>query len=301
MPRFIVTHTTIYEYEYEAMESYSKVILSPLETFCQGINSTELEIRPSVPFYSHRDYFGNLNYEFSVPFRHKHLEITSRSDVITYPPSLEPLKSNMKIKEARQWFKENDLLFYDYLKPSYFVKTNGKVVHKFAERFLPDDKPIGEAILELNRSFTKEFKYKSGSTTINTPVEEVLEKKQGVCQDFAHSMISILRTAGIAARYVSGYIESYNPNSANNLTGSEQSHAWLDVYLPERSWMGMDPTNNMASSEQHIRVAVGRDFYDVSPVKGTFKGAGKQFLKVDVKVRRAETVNQKIQNLNQRE
>lgn len=300
MPRFIVTHKTTYIYESEATESYSRVMISPLETLCQSPNSKHVSVEPSVPLFAHRDYFGNLVHEFSVPFRHRSLEILSVSDVMTFIPSKEPLNSNITIREAQMWSLENDIVFYDFLKPSSFIKWGKEVVDFSAKIFAPERK-LTDAILDLNERFTKEFKYRSGATSINTPIAEVIQKKMGVCQDFAHTMIACLRAHKIPARYVSGYIESYDPESEEKgLVGSEQSHAWLDVYIPFASWVGMDPTNNMVSSEQHIRVAIGRDFNDVSPVRGTFKGAGRQRLNVEVKVRRAEHAKTQLQESEHR-
>ena len=283
--RFTLVHKTIYTYEWEALESYSKVKVSPLETICQSVNSHTIEVKPDVPVYSHRDFFGNLVHEFSVPFRHSSLEITATSDVSTFVPSLEAQKSEITIREAAKWFKQYEYEFYDYVNESQFIKFT-PTVRDFAQKVLDPDRRLSDAVWDLNRMFTKDFKYSSGSTQINTPVDDVLIKREGVCQDFSHTMISLLRSAGIAARYVSGYIETYDPTTNPNMIGSEQSHAWLDVYMPDHSWYGLDPTNNMYSSEKHIRVGLGRDFEDISPVRGTFKGSGRQTLQVDVTMRR---------------
>ncbi len=285
--KYSIIHKTSYMYEWEAMESYSRLKITPQETLCQTIENSSIEVNPDVPLYSHMDYFGNHTVEFSVPFRHRSLEIISKSEVITYLPSLAPLNAEITIAEASKWFSENVYEFFDYINPSPFIPIT-KVVRETARKILAPERKLSEAIMDLNHWYTTDFKYKSGSTQINTPIDEVLTKKMGVCQDFAHSMIALLRSAGIAARYVSGYIESYDPNSTVEMIGAEQSHAWLDVYIPTYSWFGLDPTNNMCSSEKHVRVATGRDFEDVSPVRGTFKGSGKQYLKVDVKMRRME-------------
>lgn len=301
MPRFIITHKTIYNYESDATESYSRLCVTPITTFCQNINSRSIEIEPSVPIFDHKDFFGNIVHEFSVPFRHNHLIITAYSDVDTFMPSHDPLKSEMTVQEAGEWTRKHMYDFYDYLVESSFVPLTEEV-HKFAKQILTPKKKLSEAIMELNTAFTKDFTYKSGSTTINTPIDEVLKKREGVCQDFAHTMIACLRSQFIPARYVSGYIESFDPAyHTEGLVGAEQSHAWLDVFIPKYSWFGLDPTNNMISSDQHVRVAIGRDFNDVSPVRGTFKGAGKQNLSVEVKVRRAEYLQKSLQSSRNRD
>jgi transglutaminase-like putative cysteine protease len=286
--KYTITHKTLYTYEWEAMESYSRVKVTPIETLCQEINYHHIEVKPDVPVYSHFDFFGNFVHEFSVPFRHRSLEIVAKSEVTTYLPSREPLKSEITIGEAAKWFQSYHFDFYDYVNPSTYIPITN-LVRENSRKILAPERKLTDAIMDLNHWFTTDFKYKSGSTHINTPIDEVLLKRNGVCQDFAHTMIALLRSVGIPARYVSGYIESYDPNSSFEMIGSEQSHAWLDVFIPEFSWFGLDPTNDMTSSEKHVRVALGRDFDDISPVRGTFKGSGKQYLRVDVKMRRLQT------------
>jgi transglutaminase-like putative cysteine protease len=287
--KYSLMHKTIYNYEWEALESYSRVKISPMDTLCQIVGFNTIKVEPDVPIYFHKDFFGNSVYEFSVPFRHKNLEITSISEVTNYMPSSEPLKSEITVGEAQKWFKNYEYEFYDYLNESPYIKIT-PLVREFAEKVLSPHRKLIDAIIDINQMFTKVFTYKSGSTQINTPVDEVIMKKTGVCQDFSHTMISMLRSHNIASRYISGYIETHDPG----MVGSEQSHAWLDVYIPEYSWFGMDPTNNMTSSDKHIRVAQGRDFDDVSPVRGTFKGSGRQTLKVEVQMRRMENTDNKI-------
>lgn len=299
MQRYTVVHKTIYTYEFGAAESYTQIKISPIETFCQSVNNHSIEINPDVPIYPHSDFFGNIAYEFSVPFRHNKLEIIAKSDVTLYMPSKEPMNSSITVREAKQWFSNYELEFYDFLKPSHFTPYS-KELAEFSDKILAPERKFSDALQDLNSIFTKEFKYKSGATTINTPIHEVLRKRAGVCQDFSHTMIAALRYAGIAARYVSGYIESYDPKSNVEMIGAEQSHAWVDVYVPEFSWFGMDPTNNMFSSNKHLRVAMGRDFNDVSPVRGTYKGFGRKNLIVDVKMRRVDTTEDTPQDTLQK-
>ncbi|MCX7998876.1 MAG: transglutaminase family protein [Leptospiraceae bacterium] len=218
--------------------------MSPLQTLCQDVNFHIIEVKPDVPIFKRIDYYGNIVHEFSVPFRHKILEITAKSEVTTYIPSKEPLNSEITIEDAAHWFEENEYEFFDYIHPSAYTPITKKVKEE-AVKFLHPKRRLTETIMDLNHWFTTDFKYKSGSTNINTPIDEVLEKRHGVCQDFAHTMIAMLRSAGIAARYVSGYIETTTPDSVDGMIGSEQSHAWLDVYIPYYSWFGVDPTNDM--------------------------------------------------------
>ena len=258
-----------------------------METFCQDIRFHSIRVEPDISTFSYIDYFGNHTEAFSIPFRHRKMEIVSTSEVSTFTPSLGPLNTPITVREAQDWFQRNYIEFFDYIHPSEFTPLTSKI-REFAEYYFTQEKSFVQAIWDLNEAFTKIFKYRSGSTTINTPIEEVLQKKEGVCQDYSHLMIACLRSIGLAARYVSGYVETYS------LIGSEQSHAWIDVYIPNESWVGFDPTNNKTSSEQHIRIAMGRDFNDVSPVRGTFNGAGNHSLKVEVSMKRKdETLDNK--------
>jgi len=125
-----------------------------------------------------------------------------------------------------------------------------------------------------------------GVTDVSTPISDVVKHRRGVCQDFANLMLAILRSNGLPARYVSGYIEAFDPESGDEMTGAAASHAWVEVYLPGGTWWGLDPTNNQVVGERHIVVAVGRDYHDVAPMRGTYKGANDQKLKVIVSLER---------------
>ncbi len=144
----------------------------------------------------------------------------------------------------------------------------------------------------LNQHIYKSYTYMPGVTDLRTPLSEVIAKRQGVCQDFAHLMIALVRCAGLPARYVSGYIETYSPGDERALTGAAASHAWVEIYLPSGLWVGLDPTNDIQEGERHVQLGVGRDYQDVSPLRGFFKGSERQQLSVAVTVSRTtrETV-----------
>ena len=158
----------------------------------------------------------------------------------------------------------------------------------WSKRFLSGGVPMGEAVAALNHAIHERFKYKPGATELKTPLSTVWKKREGVCQDFAHIMLSVLRTAGLPARYVCGYIETDGPvaGDGTKLVGSVATHAWVEVMLPGLQWVAIDPTNDQWCGERHITVALGRDFVDASPVRGTFKGAGTQSMKVRVTMKR---------------
>ena len=157
----------------------------------------------------------------------------------------------------------------------------------WAKKFLRSGMPLGEAVTGLNRAIHERFAYKPAPTEVNTPLATVCKKREGVCQDFAHIMLSVLRTAGLPARYVCGYIETDGP-AAGKLVGAVATHAWVEVLLPGLQWVAIDPTNNQWCGERHITVALGRDFSDSAPVRGTFKGSGTQSMKVRVTMKRLE-------------
>jgi transglutaminase-like putative cysteine protease len=158
---------------------------------------------------------------------------------------------------------------------------------------LPSRAPFAESMLGLCSYIYKTFTYMPGVTDIRTPLTEVLRKRQGVCQDFAHLMIALIRCAGLPARYVSGYLETESVRGASELVGATASHAWVEVYMPNGMWLGIDPTNDMLEGERHVQIGIGRDYGDVPPLRGVFKGAKRQQLSVMVTVSRTtgETVN----------
>jgi transglutaminase-like putative cysteine protease len=155
-----------------------------------------------------------------------------------------------------------------------------------SRELLPSSGSFSELILGLNHHIYEEFTYMPGVTDVRTPLADVLRKRQGVCQDFAHLMIALIRCAGLPARYVSGYIETEPVSGTSSLTGATASHAWVEVFLPSGLWIGLDPTNDMLEGERHIQLGVGRDYGDVSPMRGVFKGPERQRLSVTVAVSR---------------
>jgi transglutaminase-like putative cysteine protease len=168
----------------------------------------------------------------------------------------------------------------------------GDVLRPLKRRPLGAGATLGEVLHELNGWIHREFTYKPGVTDISTPLATVVKQRVGVCQDFAHLMLAILRTIGLPARYVSGYIEHFDPTKTDaRLIGAAASHAWVEVFLPGGEWYGLDPTNNQPAGERHVVTAVGRDYHDVAPMRGTYKGMLDQKLQVIVSLQRraAET------------
>jgi transglutaminase-like putative cysteine protease len=166
----------------------------------------------------------------------------------------------------------------------------------WARRYLRGNRPLGEALEALNTAVNEQFAYASGSTNNQTPLATIWQQRKGVCQDFTHIMLSVLRQAGLPSRYVCGYIEAVAPPSAEagntlgragrTLVGAVATHAWVEVLVPGKEWVALDPTNRQWCGERHITVSRGRDFRDATPLRGTFKGTGKQTMKVKVFVKR---------------
>jgi transglutaminase-like putative cysteine protease len=292
---FEITHITDYTYQFAAAEAYLEARLTPPDTDRQTVRSRRLVIEPGVKLSGYTDYYGNAVEFFSLPYRHRSLVITSRVEVQTHLPEQPLAALEVSIDEARQILHSSQTDVFDYLQPTETVVFSRDSA-QWAKRYLRGGRSLGEALPHLNQAVYEQFAYVSGSTTNSTPLAVIWQQRKGVCQDFTHIMLSVLRTAGLPARYVCGYIEAVAPPSAaaNNtlgragrtLVGAVATHAWVEVLVPGRRWVALDPTNKQWCGERHIKVSHGRDFRDATPLRGTFKGTGKQNMKVKVFVRR---------------
>ena len=285
---FNIVHTTGYVYADTAMEAYLEVRLTPPVRPEQGVLRHRIEFQPAAEASDYIDYFGNRTTFYSMTLRHRQLKVTNRLTVRTLPRVLPESGLALTIAEARQILKSGTGVF-DYLQPTEAIPIASESI-AWAKEVLRESRPMGEALDELNKTIYREFKYRTGSTEIETPLSLIWKKREGVCQDFAHVMISVLRAARLPCRYVCGYIESEPSVSADpsrkRLVGSLATHAWVEVLVPGMIWVALDPTNNQWCGEQHVTIAVGRDFLDAAPVRGTFKGSASQKLKVHVSMQR---------------
>jgi len=285
--RFRVTHHTDYTYRTPASESFAELRVWPQTTSTQRVIERRLEVTPQVPIDHYVDYFGNNVEFFSIPFRHNRLRVSAHAEVETRPePDLaRPLA--VTVAEARQIFASRSYQFFDFLMPTALVPLGAAVLPLKFPPIRPDS-TLGDTFFSINRWIHKSFKYVPGVTDVMTPLETVVKKRKGVCQDYAHIMLAILRLHGLPARYVSGYIEPYDPAhaDASALTGAAASHAWVEAMLPGGLVLGLDPTNDQATGERHVKVAAGRDYGDVAPMRGTYKGATDQKLEVIVSLKR---------------
>jgi transglutaminase-like putative cysteine protease len=285
---FNIVHTTGYVYADTAMEAYLEVRLTPPARAEQNVLRHRIEFQPAAEASDYIDYFGNRTTFYSMTLRHRQLKVTNRMTVRTLPRVLPEGGLALTVAEARQILKSGTGVF-DYLQPTEAIPIASES-SAWGREILRENRPLGEALDELNKTIYREFKYRSGSTEIETPLSLIWKKREGVCQDFAHVMISVLRAARIPCRYVCGYIESEPAVSVDptrkRLVGSLATHAWVEVLVPGMAWVALDPTNNQWCGEQHVTVAVGRDFLDAAPVRGTFKGSASQKLKVHVSMQR---------------
>lgn len=287
---FEITHLTRYRYGQAAAEAYGEARLKPPDLPSQSVLSHRLTIEPAVPTSGYTDHYGNHVEFFSLPFRHHDLLVSNHAVVRTQ--NVEPPASSLElsVEEARQILGSAMINIFDYLQPTPVVAT-GREALQWARRYFRGRTPLGEALQRMNEAIYTDFQYLSGSTENTTSLATIWKTKTGVCQDFAHVGLSILRTAGLPARYVCGYIETDPPRASNGaparrLTGAVATHAWIEVLVPGMIWVGIDPTNRQWVNERYVAVSFGRDYRDATPLRGTFKGSGGQVMKVRVHMRR---------------
>ena len=280
--KYRISHKTIYRYSESASLSQNELILHPRETANQKVGQYRLTITPD-PQYLHRrtDYFGNIANVFMVQQPHTELVMSATSLVeITRPATPPPADTPPWETAARRLAAHElpaELDAYQFVFASPMI-TVGPAAGAYARPSFAAGTPVLAGAMDLmNRIFT-DFKYDKSATTVDTPVDQVLKNRKGVCQDFAHLTISCLRALGLAARYVSGYLRTSPPPGKAKLLGADASHAWIALFVPDAGWVDLDPTNNLVPDESHITVAWGRDYGDVTPVKGVVMGGGRHTL-----------------------
>jgi transglutaminase-like putative cysteine protease len=283
---FQVTHTTRYSYQNPVSHSLNEVRLTPRRLPFQEVRKTEIQVQPQPAFMHHReDYYGNDAMSFELFERHDHLEVIAESvvEVRRQPNGSLPA---MGWEEARQLIAshadEAALEASEFVYYSPFVPALPEIGEFALSIFLPG-RQLLEAVQDLTHRIHEEFKYRPQSTSIGVPLNDVMRHRRGVCQDFAHVMIAALRSQRLAARYVSGYVKP-----GPKVQGAQASHAWVSIFFPGSGWISFDPTNDLMVSDSHITLAWGRDYGDVTPVKGISLGGASQTVTVEVYVRAAE-------------
>lgn len=291
-----VIHETRYTYSETVTLCHNEAHLIPRTFDRQRCSQYGMHIEPRPVDYQEReDFFGNRIAYFSIEQPHRTLTVTATSEVETQEASIEA----MAVHKGIAWEKVRDQLMADneaevldarqYTLDSPLIKVSPELL-AFAHGAFSPGRSLVEAVLDLIGRIHREFTYAPGFSTVTTPLSQVLEQRRGVCQDFAQLAIGCLRALGLAARYVSGYLETIPPLGQERLAGADASHAWFAVYVPIHGWLDFDPTNNQATEGQHITAAWGRDYSDVSPLKGVVFGGGTQHtLSVSVDVARIGT------------
>jgi transglutaminase-like putative cysteine protease len=291
-----VRHSTRYTYSQPVAIAHNEVRLTPRSGGTQQARRTQLSIDPAPSVLSQQpDFFGNTVHFFTLQAPHHEMTVTAVSDVTLWselPPAPAETAPWERVRDAlRHDLTAPGLDAYQFVFESPYVQWDEETVAYAAPSF-PAGRPLLEGALDLTRRIHADFKYEPGATSVATPVADVLKDRRGVCQDFTHLEIACLRSLGLAARYVSGYVLNLRrPSSgegggkpAERMIGADASHAWLSVYDPATGWIDLDPTNDTIPTDQHVTVAWGRDYGDVSPVKGVILGGGQHTVAVAVDV-----------------
>jgi transglutaminase-like putative cysteine protease len=278
MPSYSIKHITRYSYASPVIDCTNQVMIYPLEDAHLEVKRHEINVSHHPIIETYTDYFGNTIGVFSVIQPHTELVIESVADIVTQPiqfpmdeqPAEEQWQQLAAVKDSVEFM---DFLVQEKIRSYDAIKDTLSALVNYS------DKPLKNALV-LSEYVFDNFAYKTGVTNIETPVEEIWELKAGVCQDFAHLLLFMLRMFGFPARYVSGYICP----KTEGVRGEGATHAWVEVHIPFYGWLGLDPTNNCIVSDGHVRIAVGRNFSDCTPVKGTYKGTGAHKLEVSVHI-----------------
>lgn len=287
--RYNIRHTTRFTYPIPVSVCHNIVCLTPRPDPRITVHHATLDISPRPGAVAQRtDPFGNITHVFSIEAPHEALCVEAAIDVTIHDTQAEPADAGPPWEAvATAVAEQTDPGWYQavpFLYDSPLV-TRSHLARELAQRVFTPGRPIREAVLDLARLIHREFTYQPGATHVGTDSGSALRERHGVCQDFAHAMLAALRSVGLAARYVSGYLRTIPPPGQPRLIGVDQSHAWAGVYCGEgQGWLDIDPTNGIACAQDHIPIAVGRDYNDVAPIRGAFLGGGASQLVVTVDV-----------------
>jgi transglutaminase-like putative cysteine protease len=285
---YAVSHTTTYHYTEPVSLCHNLLHLHPRYFPRQLCHESQLLVTPEpLVLQSQLDYFGNPMTLFTIQEAHRQLSIVARHRIEV--TAGEPLQ----LQETPPWERVRDLLkterapalleAYQFVFDSLYVQRSAELTEYVAPSFTAE-RPLLEAVMHLTHRIHRDFRYDAKATSLATPLREVLQHRHGVCQDFAHLEIGCLRSLGLSARYISGYLETRPAPGRERLVGSDASHAWVSVFCPGVGWVDFDPTNNMIPAAEHITIAWGRDYDDISPVKGIIMGGGNHSMSIAVDV-----------------
>ena len=277
MAKFKIEHITRYTYEQSVRDSANQIMLYPIEDEFQEVISHRLLITGNPSVEIHTDTFNNKIGTFTHSNPHQQLTISSKLEVQTSDRKLPEDTTAASAQWEDLYQLKNKLPFIEFLKLEKFDHLDEML--KVTNLQGPEQTPL-QRVKQFCAYVYKDFEYKKGITTIETTLDEIWNIKSGVCQDFAHMLLALLRVNNIPSRYVSGYICA----NKNGMRGEGATHAWVEAYIPFYGWLGIDPTNNCLVTENHVRLAVGKNFADCSPVRGTYRGTSNHTLEVSVAV-----------------
>lgn len=282
---YSVRHTTTFRYEPAIRESVMEVRLQPRSDGDQRLLNFSLQVDPAANVMQYRDFVGNVVHHFDIAPSHSLLKVSALSTV-EIEPSIAPIPS-----DCGDWADLDALVAsgdsWEMLLPSHFVQTSAALDQLAAEFRCERRSNPFELLTELNGAIYTAFSYVPNSTKVDSPIEDALASRQGVCQDFAHIMIALVRRLKVPCRYVSGYM-FHRDEKEKDRSAEGASHAWVEAQLPGLGWVAFDPTNNLVGADRHIRVAIGRDYADVPPTRGVYKGDSQSELSVAVTVSPAD-------------
>ena len=290
MNRYRLVHTTEFHYDGPVSESYNEVRLRPIHDERQSCLSFRIVSSPSSRVTAFRDSFGNWVHQFNILSEHRQLRVESESVVLTHEDTsaAAPLLSLSGLDERREEIRDD---YYDHVAPTAYVPHLDPLRDFVAEAESSSQGTTSGFAQSASDLIHREFRYVKGATHVHSSVTDSLSLKAGVCQDFAHLLLAVARMRGLPARYVSGYLVPGSPSAADSkqeeVIGGLASHAWVEIFIPGSGWSAFDPTLGKPVGLRHIRVAYGRDYGDVAPVRGVYKGQAGQRLSVDVRVRPA--------------
>ena len=278
MTRYQVGQITTYTYQGTARQSISQFKLKPLHDPDQRLISYRLTVDPPAPIYEHRDYFGN--HTATVYHWDPHPALTIRTESVVELSRM-PVSRDRVLKErSPSSLAEAAERHAEFVRPTVYTSAAPGLLDRLSQPLWEKAETPWDYAMGLTGYIYDTFFYVKGETTVETTADEFIQTQKGVCQDFAHLMLALLRYRGIPARYVSGYIDSGHDSAVR---GDAATHAWVEVLMAQNMWAGFDPTNNQVVGSQYIRVAVGRDYRDIVPTRGVYTGGG-QSLSVQVSV-----------------
>ncbi|MFY9530786.1 MAG: transglutaminase family protein [Candidatus Acidiferrales bacterium] len=277
---YSVRHITSFRYDPAVRESVMEVRMQPRTDFRQRCLSFSLDVTPPANMMVYRDFYGNAVHHFDIPGKHTMIELTAQAIVDVLPARALEHEGASHSGELDARVAESD--YWEMLLPSQYARPTELLEKLAAELDLRRRRNSFELLQELNEKLYELFDYVPNSTKVDSPIDDALRARRGVCQDFAHIMISLVRQLKIPCRYVSGYL--FHEDKSHDRSPAGATHAWVEAYLGYLGWVAFDPTNNLLGCERHVRVAVGRDYADVPPTRGVYKGEAESELRVMVGV-----------------